>query len=157
AVRAIRSHFMDAAWINILRPYVSGVLEGSPWERQQVFLDSKGPWSLRWPSVVARLRKEKIDIAVLFPNSFRTAWVAWLGRCRRRVGYARYGRPPLLTDYLRPVVDARGKPVPSPVLMAYNLLAEHLGCTAVSHQMELFTTPRDEAEADAIWRRLGLA
>jgi heptosyltransferase-2 len=157
AVRAIRSHFMDASWINVLKPYVSGVLEGSPWERQQVLLASEGPWTYRWPSVAARLRKENIDIAVLFPNSFRAAWVAWLGRCRRRVGYGRYGRSPFLTDSLSPVVDARGKPAPSPVLMAYNRLAEHLGCTAVSRRMELFTTPRDEAEADAIWRRLGLA
>ena len=50
-----------------------------------------------------------VDLAVLFPNSFRSGLVAWLGGCRRRVGYARYGRARLLTDALEPVRDAAGQ------------------------------------------------
>jgi heptosyltransferase-2 len=157
AVRAIRSHFADAAWVNVLKPYIAGVVEGSPWEETQVFFDTKGPWSHRWPSVAARLYQEKIDIAVLFPNSFRTAWAAWLGRCRRRVGYARYGRGPLLTDSLSPLIDSRGRLVPNPVLLAYNRLAERLGCEVSSLRMELFTTPRDESATDLIWHAFGLS
>src|SRR5262249_15400948 len=98
AVRAIRAHFGDAAWINVLKPYIAGVLEGAPWQDDQLFLDPNGSWSQHWLTVAARLRREMVDIAVLFPNSFHSAWVAWLGRCRRRIGYARYGRSPLLTN-----------------------------------------------------------
>src|SRR5438874_4377936 len=96
AVAALRSQYREAAWINVLRPYIAGVLEGSPWQDHRVFLDSKGPWSRRWPSVAAALRRENIDTAILFPNGFRVAWVAWLAKCRRRIGYRRYGRDLLL-------------------------------------------------------------
>src|SRR5229473_1357126 len=122
AVRAVRQHFPGAHVVGILRPYISGVVEGSPWLDSQVFLDTRGCWHHCWPAVAARLRREAIDLAVLFPNSFRPALVAWLGRCRRRVGYARYGRSALLTDRLTPVCDATGKLVPSPVIDAYNRL-----------------------------------
>src|SRR5205823_2613437 len=94
-------------------------------------------------------------VAVLFPNSFRSALVAWLGGCRRRVGYARYGRSPLLTDRLRPVVDEHGRLTPSPVIDDYNRLAEHVGCRWPSYRMELFTTPADERQADAVWENCG--
>jgi heptosyltransferase-2 len=104
-----------------------------------------------------RLRREKIDLAVLFPNSLRSALVAWLGGCRRRIGYDRYGRGRLLTDRLEPKRDARGRLLPSPVIDAYNLLAVHAGCPQASYRMELFTTAKDEDAADAVWRRARFA
>ena len=45
--------------------------------------------------------------------------------------------------------DAAGKLTPSPVLDAYNLLADHAGCPDPGRDMKLFTTPADEAAADA--------
>jgi heptosyltransferase-2 len=156
AVRALREHFRGARLISVLRPYIAGVLEGSPWLDELIFLDMQGPWSRRWPAVAARLRRYRVDLAVLFPNSTRSALVAWLGRCRRRLGYARYGRSLLLTERLEPVRDAHGKLRPSPVLLAYNRLAQGAGCAAPSCRMELFTTARDEAAAEDVWQRAGL-
>src|SRR5947209_6514368 len=150
ALRALREHFAGAHLVGVLRPYVAGVLEGSPWLDSQVLLD-RAPWGRRWPVVAARRRRQRPDLAVLFTNSFRTALVAWLGGCRRRVGYVRYGRGRLLTDRLAPVRDDQGRRVPSPVLDAYNLLAEHVGCPRPSPRLELFTTTRDEAAADRVW------
>ena len=43
-----------------------------------------------------RLRRLGVELAVLLPNTFRSALTAWLGGCRRRVGYARSGRGLLL-------------------------------------------------------------
>ena len=45
-------------------------------------------------AVIRRLRRsEHVDAAVLFPNSIRSAAVAaGSGRCRRRIGFDRYGR-----------------------------------------------------------------
>src|SRR6266852_7517541 len=140
AVRALREQFANARLISILRSYIAGVLEGSPWTDELVFLDPSGPWSRRWPAVAARLRRLNVDLAILFPNSFRSALVAWRGRCRRRFGYARWGRSLLLTERLEPVRDASGKLRPSPVLLAYNRLAEAAGCAATSCRMELYTT-----------------
>ena len=50
--------------------------------------------------VVRRLAPRRFDVAVLFPNSIRSAWIAWLADIPRRVGYVRHGRGLLLTDRL---------------------------------------------------------
>src|SRR5262245_34840903 len=157
AVRALRRRYPDARLVGVVRPYVAGVLDGAPWHDGLIEYDPRGPWSRRGPAAAWRLRQEGIDLAILFPNSFRAAAVAWLGGCRRRIGYARYGRGPLLTDRLSPPRDRRGRLVPSPVIDAYNRLALRAGCATPTHRMELFTTPRDEAEADRIWELARLA
>jgi heptosyltransferase-2 len=155
AVRALRQHYADAHMVGVLKPYIAGVVEGAPWLDAQVFLDGHGPASQRWPAVAAQLRRARIELAVLFPNSFRAAWVAWLGGCRQRVGYCRYGRSLLLTDRLQPVRDGLGRLRPSPVVDAYNQLALCVGCGDPGYRMELFTTPRDEAAADRVWQEAG--
>ncbi|MBO0699466.1 MAG: glycosyltransferase family 9 protein, partial [Zavarzinella sp.] len=116
-----------------------------------------GPRARREVGVIRRLRRERVDAAVLFPNSFRSATVAALGRCRRRIGFDRFGRGLLLTDVLHPKRDAAGARVPSPVIDDYNRLVRILGVPDPGHRMELFTTPADEAEADRAWAELGLS
>jgi heptosyltransferase-2 len=147
AVRAARHRHPHARIVAVGRPYVSPVLDGSPWVDEIFPLEKGCEWA-----VASQLRREGIDLAMIFPNSFRTALVAWLGRCRLRVGYARYFRSPLLTDRLQPVRDDRGRIKPSPILPAYNRIAEQAGCPVDSLRMELFTTPDDEAAADRVWR-----
>lgn len=157
ALRALRGAFAGATLIGVLRPYVAGILEGAPWFDQCLLLERGGPASRRWPAVAAALRRLRVDLAVLFPNSFRSALTACLGGCRRRVGYGRSGRGPLLTDRLVETRDDRGRRVPSPAIDAFNRLAEYVGCPRPSYRMELFTTARDEAAADRVWHDLGLA
>jgi heptosyltransferase-2 len=143
AIRALRESFPDAELIGFGRPYVRGVLDGSPW------LDEFLPLTSLIQAVAAR--RWRFEVAVLFPNSFRSALFAWLAGCRRRVGYARDGRATLLTDRLRATRDSRGQFTPSPLLLDYNRLAECAGARIGSHRLELFTTLQDEAAADAIW------
>jgi heptosyltransferase-2 len=156
ALRALRQHFAGGRIIGVCKPYVASVLDGSPCFDRLLFLDSRGPLGHRWPAVAWQLRREAVELAVLFPNSFHAALVAWLGGCRRRIGYNRYARGLLLTDALEPIRDERGRLLPSPVIDAYNLLAEAAGTPQPSYQMELFTTPRDEAAADAVWQQSAL-
>ncbi len=155
AIRAIRERFPDAHLIGVGKPYVAGVLEGSPRLDEWIAFDKRGPATQRFLSVVRRLRETPIDLAMIFPNSFRTALLARLGRCRRRVGFARYGRSFLLTDRLQPVRNNRGKIVPAPILLDYNRLAAQAGAPVRSLRMELFTTRNDERHADAVWDRAG--
>ncbi|HEY1189392.1 MAG TPA: lipopolysaccharide heptosyltransferase II, partial [Gemmata sp.] len=103
------------------------------------------------------LRELKVDAAVLFPNSFRTALLARLGGAKRIVGFSRYARGFLLTDKLFAQTDARGRFVPAPALDDYNRLAATLGTTDPGHRMELFTTPADDANASEVWDRFDLA
>jgi heptosyltransferase-2 len=156
ALRALRDRYRAGRIVGVVRPYVAGLLEGCDWFDELILAD-KGRRGQGVLAVARRLRCRAIDLAVLLPNSFRSALTAWLGRCRRRVGYARYGRSPLLTDALRPVRDARGRLTPSPVLDAYNRLAERAGCQPPGRKMELFATPADEAAADRVWEIAGLA
>ena len=151
ALRALRNHFPRSHVLGVLKPYIAGVLEGTSWLDSTLFLDPRGPVSERWRSVSSRLRKESVELAVLFPNSFHSAFVAWLGRCRRHVGYVRYSRGWLLTDRLAPVCGPNGKLKPSPVIDDYNRLAEYVGCPKPSYQLELATTPADEQAANAVW------
>ena len=44
------------------------------------------------------LRERRFDLAVLFPNSLRSAWEAWQAGIPRRVGFAGHARRFLLTD-----------------------------------------------------------
>lgn len=156
AVRALHQRFPTAELIGVCKPYVSGVIEGAPWFRRLVFLDGKGPWLQRWPSAAAALWRENIDIAVLFPNNFRSGLIAWLAGCRRRIGFERYARGPLLSDRLLPARDPSGKFRPTPIIDDYNRLVEKLGCSAPGHRMELFTTAGDEERAAGVWQRFGL-
>jgi heptosyltransferase-2 len=155
AMRALRDEFAGADIIGVMKPYVAGLLEGAPWFDRVLYLDSRGPWGSRWPAVAWQLRREGVELAVLFPNSFHSAWAALLGGCRRRVGYNRHGRGCLLTEKLEPIRDHRGRLLPSPIIDAYNLLAEAVGASP-TYRMELFTTTRDEAAADAVWHQTGL-
>lgn len=156
ALRALRRQFPEARFVGVLKPNVAGVLAGTGWLDEIVFLNRQGPADQRWAAASARLRRAAVDLAILFPNSFHSAFVAWLGRCRRRVGYARYARSCLLTDRLAPVCDDEGRRMPSPVLDAYNRLAERVGCPWPGYRMELAVTDRDERMAEAVWRQAEL-
>jgi heptosyltransferase-2 len=156
ALRAIREHFADAYLIGVLKPYVAGVLDGLTWLDRLIFRDTKGPWSRRMPVVIADLRRERPDLAILFTNSFRSGLMAYLSGCRRRVGYARDGRSALLTDRLEPVRDSSGRLAPSPAIESYNRLVVQVGCPQPGYQMELTTTFRNERAADTVWRQTGL-
>src|SRR5262245_27173507 len=156
ALRALRRHFCAARLIGVVKPYVAGVLQGNPF-LDEVLLAHGGSWSQGVLATAWQLRRRRIDVAVLFPNSFRSALTAWLGGCGRRVGYARYGRSPLLTDALEPLCDRTGRLVPSPIIDAYNKLAEHCGCPAPGYRLEVFVTSDDEARADRVWEESGLS
>jgi heptosyltransferase-2 len=157
AIRALRTQYARVRSIAVCRPYVKGVLEGSPWFDDFVFLDRTGPWSQRWSAVAWKLRREKIDVTVLMPNSFRSALTAWLGGCKRRIGFHRDGRGWLLTDRLASIRDGQGRFKPTPIIDDYNRLAEAAGCPSPGHRMELFTTIVDEAAADAVYRKFNLS
>lgn len=51
------------------------------------------------------------DVALLFTNSFRSAWTARRAGIARRVGWARDGRGWLLTDSMRPALRRGGVPL----------------------------------------------
>jgi heptosyltransferase-2 len=155
ALRALRRHFDGARIIGVHKPYVIGVLDGGDWF-DRVIPFHGGAWSQGVLATAWKLRRERIDLAIVLPNTLRPALAAWLGRSKRIVGYDRYRRSPLLTDALQPERHADGRLRVSPIVDAYNRLVEHVGCPSPGHDLELFTTPADEAEAQLVWERSGL-
>lgn len=155
--RALRAGFPSDRIVAVVKPGVSPVLDGAPWFDDRILFDprSNDP-ERRTRGVVDRLRRERVEVAVLLPNSFRSALLAWRSGIGRRVGYARGGRSLLLTDRLEAPRDGRGRFVPTPIVDYYLTLARHLGCPAGSTRTELFTTPADEWAADAALASLGI-
>ena len=102
-LQALRSHLgPDASFIGVMRPGVTDVLGGTRWfDRQFLYQPrSKNP-RLTSRNLVRCLRQEKLDSVLLLTNSLRTGILGWLSGARQRVGYAHYGRGPLLTEKIR--------------------------------------------------------
>lgn len=141
ALRAVRSEFADARLTGILRPYVADVLAGLDlFDRQILWNPENGHSAQRGWSLARQLRREKFDVALLLPNSLRSAVMAWLSGAKRRTGFRRDGRGLFLNDPVEP----KPKSKPSPVLEEYMRLARHLGCRQFSHKMELAVSAADE-------------
>lgn len=155
AIRAVREQFPDAHLVGIGKPYVAGVFEGSPHLNEWINFDKRGPGQQGLFPVARLLRHSEIDVGVIFPNSLRAALLARLGGCKRRIGFARYGRSMLLTDRLHASRNRLGRIVPAPVLLDYNRLVEQTGATVTSLRLELFTNREDEKLAEDVWVRMG--
>jgi heptosyltransferase II len=156
AIHAVRDTFPSAELVAVCKPYVADVLGGSKWFQQLILSDKHGPRQQRLLAAARRIRANRPDAAILFPNSFRAALLARLGGCRRLIGFARYGRSLLLSDRLQSKRDTRGHFIPSPIIDDYNRLALILGTNNPSHRMVLSTTPDDEGAADEVYGRFGL-
>lgn len=150
AIAALRRLYQSAELIGVLRPYVRGVIDGSPWFDRLISAGGKD-WGTSVARVVCQLRRTRVDLAVLLTNSFRSAFMAYLGGCRRIVGYARDRRSWMLTDPIPPLRDDTGRFLIAPVIEAYNTLALHLGAEDPGYQMQLFVLPEDDHRAQRIW------
>jgi heptosyltransferase-2 len=156
-LRALRGGWPDGRLDLIVRPQVAPVFDGNPWIDERIRFDPRGrDASFSARAVVARLRRERYDLGILLPNSFRSAWILWRGGVARRIGYARGGRGPLLTDRLIAPRQNWRTYLPVPAVDYYGALLGPLGIAGASMRCELFTTPENEAAADAVWSRLGL-
>ena len=151
---ALRELYPDAHIAYLLKKYVKPMFTGMPWVDELITYQSKG---LR-EGLVAQslsLRRKKYDVAVLLPNSFRSALVCKTAGIKRRVGYDRDGRGFLLTDRLIPPREG-GKFVPSPIVKYYLALAQYLGSTHRDLTLKLFVTDEEAAEAKSVLERAGL-
>lgn len=142
ALAAIRARFPNAHIAYLGRRYVADVVANSGWFDEYIAAPEKSPGSLL--TLAAALRRDRFDLAVLFPNSFRSAAAVWLGRARRRVGYDRDGRGWMLTDRLQPQHDRNGF-VPGSMLDYYNAIAASLGCRNIGRELALRAGPEDDA------------
>jgi lipopolysaccharide heptosyltransferase II len=99
ALQAIRRARAGDQISVLARPVVADLYFDQPFAGRVLPYDFRGKhggWFGR-ERLIAELRKEKFDVAVLLQNAFDAAWLAWRAGIPERIGYARDGRSPLLT------------------------------------------------------------
>ena len=158
ALRAIRVRFANDRVVAVGKPVLADLFAGQtlfdafvPYKkRAKKFDPAAGFWTLR------RHLGRRLDLAILFPNSFSAAALACVSGARRRVGYARDGRSWLLTDRLRPP-RANGKFLPVPAIDYYLGLASAVGAETSDRTMSLTVTPHERSLAEALLSRVGFS
>ena len=155
---ALRALYPHAHIAYLMRRYVKDLYSGMPWVNQLITYRTgktksktgKGTFEL-----AGRLRGAEFDLAVLLPNSFKSALVCKMANIPRIVGYDRDGRGFLLTDRLLPAKE-RGKFVPSPMVNTYLATARYLGSTTRDVSLRLFVTEADRRAAEQVFARCSL-
>ncbi len=151
-LRSLRERFSSAEITFLCVPNLVDLISSGDWMDNWVTWPPKNrrnhPLAL-W-RLISELRSRTFDLAVLLPNSFRSALVARLCGATHRVVYARDNRAFLLTHTLSPPIQ-NGRVTPHPICSYYGRIAETLGCDRPGDALELFT----DAESDAsVTRRL---
>ena len=120
ALQALRARYPDA-WITFLgKPHAEEVLRGSGLVDEVITFDF--PWTSEtdkykrsrydrraMKSLFRRLREEKFDLTVDCRMDFRSNWVTYATRAKRRVGYAFGGGTFFLTDAIKATPRAHHK------------------------------------------------
>ena len=158
-LRALRQSWPEARLFGVAKPVVAATLKGLH-ELDEWFVFNPQAGFRATLGLIRSLRAQQFDLAVLLPNSLRSALLAWLSGARRRVGYNRGGRqvvPWLLTDRLDPPRDpATQRFTPTPIVGYYLRLAEALGCPRGSTRLSLMVEAHDQAALERVLSRLNL-
>ncbi len=195
ALRAIRERFHDAKITFLMEPNLRELVRGGDWMDECVELPPKGKRSIfhaPYRAMIGQLRSggidgKRFDLAILFPNSMRSAVIAFLAGARRRVGYNRDGRGMFLTDAVRVRHRRNGlatvhdvlrddcpipvggvpfqtrlpvkpeKYIPIPIVEYYADLVEAAGCDRPGDGLELFTTAECDESLAKKLSEIGIA
>ncbi|HET9130691.1 MAG TPA: glycosyltransferase family 9 protein, partial [Terriglobia bacterium] len=96
SMKAIRAKFPDAEITVMVRPSASGVFASARYV-DRVWSEPKPAGIREWLRIVREVREQHFDLAVLYPNSFESAAMVFLGGVRQRIGYSMDSRGWMLT------------------------------------------------------------
>jgi heptosyltransferase II len=108
ALRAVRAAFATSTLTVMVKKELASFFDGMTW------IDEVMPYTVARGvrgigdrlSIVGNIRAHKLDLAILFPNSFESALWATLGGARQRAGFSTDHRTAMLTHRARPQGDA---------------------------------------------------
>jgi heptosyltransferase-2 len=157
AIKAIRRRFSRSHVVLLVKPYGKKVIEHFPYCDEILEYDNRDKDGgmrgiLSW---AMRLRRKNFDVAVIFPNSFSSALVAFLAGIKRRVGYRREGRGWMLTDPIKPVREGPTI-IPIPMVEYYLRITDWLECPRLTLTPELFVSAAARQKAEDILKRCGV-
>lgn len=141
ALRALKTRFPQAHLTVAGRYSVCDLLNGLPWIDHLVPISTR-PGLFRMIQFAARLHPHARDLTVVFPHSFRAAWLAFMTGSRRRLGYQRGARSFCLTDRVAPYQE-NGQVVPIYMAREYLDLIAQLGCVDDGAGLELRADPTE--------------
>ncbi|MBI5632103.1 MAG: lipopolysaccharide heptosyltransferase II, partial [Nitrospirae bacterium] len=107
ALRALKRSLPDAQLCLLIKPWVAPLFEMDPDIDEIILYTDEYQGFAGKIRLAGRLKVYGFDSAILFQNAFDAAWIAFLARIKRRIGYSRDGRRLLLTDPVE--CDARAR------------------------------------------------
>ncbi len=98
ALRELRRIFPGAKIFLHTRGWAKGIFQDAEFIDEILAFENSGSKFKTVAAQAKNLKQYNFDLAVLFPNSFESAFTAKLAKIPRRFGYAKEGRSFLLTD-----------------------------------------------------------
>ena len=145
AVRAIRRYYPSARITLLAKPWVAPVFEHNPDIDELMVYQVNGRhggWRGLW-HLVTDMRCKRFDAAILFQNAFEAAFLSFLARIPKRIGFTTDGRTALLTERIR-----TWRPLKRGHLIDYYLgLLSGTGMPLHGRELTLFLTPEEQREA----------
>ena len=120
----LRQNYPRAEITGLMKSYVRDVVEDGPWFDRIIDCNDKTAMGFR--EVTRAIRDLRPDMAILLPNSIRSALTVWLGGVKKIYGYRRSGRSLLLTGGPKPVRSG-GRILPIPMVDYYMEICRWLG------------------------------
>ncbi len=156
ALRALRRCWPDASITHIGPAVALQTLTGAGLSDERIEDRSRQkPRLANLHATAAELRRRRCELAVLLPNSMRSALLCRLAGISRLVGYDRDGRGFLLADGLSPLRGRNGRFVPVRMIDYYLELVRALGADSEDTTMRLAVMDEDEAAAVTVLDRAG--
>ena len=101
ALQRLRESFPSSQIVLMATPLTGELFATSPWVDQFLPYRRREEGWRAFGRMVAQLRAERFDLAILFQNALEAALLVWLAGIPRRIGYEAEGRGWLLTTCLR--------------------------------------------------------
>jgi len=153
ALMAVRARWPEAEITVLARAWVADLYSNSGLANSSIVLPVAGA-SEGHSRALDEIRSRRFDRAILFPNSFHAAWVAWRAGIPERIGYARDGRSALLTQAV--AVPKPGE-IPDHEVYYYLELIRRAGWLDALPKIEEIRLPIAPAAIDAGRERLEAA
>lgn len=150
AMKAVREHLPDSEITLLARPWVAGLFTSAPFI-DEVWKEAKPAGLSGWMRISRDVRARQFDLGLLFPNSFESALMMFLGGVPRRVGYATDGRQWMLTRSIAPRNEMRHQ------VEYYLELARLLDANAPRPSIEIQATAAERESARVLLRGEGIA
>jgi len=149
-MKAIRAKFPEAEITVMVRPSVTGVFASAAFA-DRVWTEPRPSGIRDWLRIAFEVRRRHFDMAVLFPNSFESAAMVFLGRVPMRVGYSMDARGWMLTHRVS------GEKRRIHHVDFYLELAKAVSADVSKPSMEIMARPEDQANARQLLAASGIA